>query len=150
MSTEPVSRIPSRDDIWFSADGQSGITFGGDDVHAVDSEIPPIVHVRLMNEYAAYSPLWEYGADGDGPYYSEVTLSDEIWDRLVAWGDAFDEGYDPDTGWSTFQQLADHHREGTALYAALRAGLEPEISVEFNFWETCVNGEVQVLPRVAK
>ena len=105
------------------------------------SSDPRIVHVKLMNEYGTEFPLWAYDEDEDGPFFREDLVSAEMLRALTHWAEYFDDFYDPESGWPSQDVCRRQFAAGGTLFAALQHDLGPEITVEYRFWETLVQGE---------
>lgn len=94
-----------------------------------------------MNEYGAEFPLWGYAHDDDGPYFREDLVSAPLAEALRQWAEYFDTYYDLESGWQSLVVCKRQMAAGKELLASLKAELEPEVSVEFDFWEARVQGE---------
>lgn len=92
------------------------------------------MHYELSNEYLVDWPIW--GPTG-GVNDSEPALPPLLHTDVKAWARNFNQGYSHQTGWSSAEVAAAHHREGLRLEAAIRTAIWPDAhSVTLRYWET--------------
>lgn len=93
--------------------------------------------IRMFNEYGCPWPFWGGGGlldEEDFPLPPDLTAD------ILAWTRNFDEHFDPFEGWPTKEQCEAHRREGEQLAERVQDAVGPGITIDFDAWESAVDG----------
>ena len=93
--------------------------------------------IRMFNEYTCHWPFWgEEGLLDE----NEFPLPPDLTRRVHAWTRDFDLNYDDERGWPSVEHREASHQEGLRLAEEVQAVVGPETTIDFQYWETVVDG----------
>lgn len=93
--------------------------------------------IRMFNDHGCPWPFWgEEGLLDEEDFQLPPDLTADI----LAWTRNFDEHFDPVEGWPTKEQCEAHRREGEQLAERVQDAVGPGITIDFDAWESAVDG----------
>lgn len=93
--------------------------------------------IRMFNEYTCHWPFW----GEEGPLNEEeFPLPPDLTKRVLAWTRDFDLNYDHERGWPSVEHREASRQEGLRLAEEVQAVVGPETTIDFQYWETGVEG----------
>lgn len=92
----------------------------------------------MLNDYGCPWPFF----GPEGPLEDdELPLGPELTAKVRAWAQSFAAEYDEQRGWPSLARRQQALAEGLALSQEVQQVVEPDMHVQFEFWETRVDGQ---------